>query len=89
MSLLGVILVSNADWETQQTLTGSQTSTHDGNGVIGVLLLIPGIPIGVTGLILGGIGGGKVTEYEKRLRRISFGIGIGHESTLLSLRYNF
>ena len=89
MTLLGVILVSNADWETQQTINGSRTSSQDGTGVIGVLLIIPGIPIGLTGLILSGIGGSKVTEYEKRLKRISFGIGISHESTLLSLRYSF
>ncbi len=65
-TVLGIVLVSSADWSTQSTPTGSQTTTSDPAGGFGLFGLILGIPGTIAGLILGGIGNSKENEYERR-----------------------
>lgn len=89
MLLLGIILVASADWETESTPTGVQKTTHDPGGIIGILLIAPGAPMSLIGLILGGIGSSKVTEYEGRLRNFSISVDFSMKTKGLRLSYDF
>lgn len=58
-------------------------------GVIGILLIAPGTPMSLTGLILGGIGSSKVMEYEGRLRNFSISFDFTMKKKGLRLSYDF
>lgn len=87
--LLGIILVSRADWETKSTSTGIQSNTKDPYGAFGISLIVPGASMSLVGLILGGIGTSKVTEYRKRLKDFSIGFDFSKGKKGLKLCYDF
>jgi hypothetical protein len=85
----GILLMSSAEWTTIQTETGIQKNTNDPQGAIGIVMLLPGIPLTLTGMILTGIGSSKVAEYQKRARRLSVGGCLGREYCSLFVRSAF
>lgn len=89
MTLGGIVLAANGEWETTETPTGSQANAKDGAAVGGILMLIPGIPLTITGFILGGIGSKKVREYQVRLNSLSLGIEYKNDRKGLRLAYTF
>jgi len=61
----GIVLVANSDLDTDP---------YDDQGNLGVLLITVAIPVFVTGIVLGIIGGNKTREYEEKLHRLSAGV---------------
>lgn len=83
----GIILAANGSWETQNTQTGTQANATDGAAVGGVILILAGAPMLVTGIILGAIGSKKVHQYQNMLNAVSLDLRPGH--TGLRLAYSF
>ncbi|MCU4157085.1 hypothetical protein J1N10_13940 [Carboxylicivirga sp. A043] len=74
LTVIGIALVASADWETETDSYGnSQTTTNDGSGVLGVLSLCAGIPMAVTGIVLGSVGSKKAAEYSRKLENVNVG----------------
>ena len=90
MTVGGIVLVANGEWETETDPTGrTQTNAKDGAAAGGLLLIIGGIPIGVAGFILGGIGSRKVGQYRRLLENMEMGMEIGPQRKGLRLSYSF
>jgi hypothetical protein len=70
--LVGLSMVATADWETNTTPTSSTANTNDSNGIVGVLLLAAGVPVFITGVVIGSVGSKRVKHYKKGLNDISF-----------------
>lgn len=86
----GILLASNADWETQETTTGgTQTTTQDPSGAFGLLFIGSGISLGITGAILGGIGSRKVKQYDALLQSSALNFELGEQRKALRLSYSF
>ena len=54
-TLFGILMVTSADWETSTTATSVNKSTQDPQGGLGILLLVPGIPLTISGLVVNSI----------------------------------
>ncbi len=89
LTLTGIILCATADWETRTTSAGTDKSTNDPGGVIGSLMLLPGIPIALTGFIQLGVGTAKVDEYSNLFNDTSVSMNIGKDRVGLTLTRNF
>jgi hypothetical protein len=85
----GIVLASNGEYETVETPNGTQSQAKDGSAAGGLLLIIAGVPLGVTGFILGGIGSKKVNQYERMLQNTSVGMELGENRKGLRLSYSF
>lgn len=90
LSIVGVGLVSSAEWETTTNSYGnSTTTTADAEGVAGVIMLAVGIPMMVTGIVLNRIGNRKVRSYQEKLDRISFNMDYTPNRKGFALVYKF
>lgn len=85
----GIVLAANGEWETVQTPSGTQSQAKDGSAGGGLALIIIGVPLGVGGFILGGIGSKKVNYYERLLQNTSVGMELGENRKGLRLSYSF
>jgi hypothetical protein len=88
-TMAGIIMMSNADWEKETTATGVNYNTNDASGGAGILLTGVGVPLVITGIILGAIGNKKEKEYKGKLDNLSFQIKSTPQVTGFSLVYNF
>lgn len=89
LTTTGIILCATADWEKETTPTGSGKSTNDPGGVIGTLMLLPGIPITITGLIQLGVGTSKIEEYSRLFETTAVSMNIGKDQVALTLTRQF
>lgn len=89
LTATGIILCATADWETKSTSSGSEKSTNDPAGAIGTLMLLPGIPIALTGFIQLGVGTAKIEEYSNLFKDTNISMNIGRERVGLTLTRNF
>jgi hypothetical protein len=69
LTTVGIVMLSNADWVEDPSATGTGTYTTDdtGSAAGGILCLFTGIPLLGTGAVLGGIGGYKMKQYQRKL----------------------
>ena len=85
----GFILLSQAEWETTNT-AGVNYNTNDMEGSLGILATGVGVPMLITGVILGAIGNKKEKEYKyKLLHNTSLNIKSTPQMIGLSLTYKF
>lgn len=90
LTIVGVGLVSSADWETATNSYGnSTTTTADAEGVAGVVMITIGIPLLVTGIVLNRVGNRKVKSYQEKLNRISFNMDYTPHKKGFALVYKF
>lgn len=89
LTTVGIILMSSADWETTSTSTSVQKSTHDPQGVVGMVMLFPGIPISILGLVQLGIGSTKANEYQNLFKDTQVNLTIQKESIGLAFNHRF
>ncbi len=88
-TIAGIIMMSNADWEKETTPTGVNYNTNDVSGAAGILFTGVGVPLVITGIILGAIGSKKEKEYKSKLDNLSLKIKSTPQMNGLSLVYNF
>jgi hypothetical protein len=90
LTVIGVYLVSNATWETHVDYYGNtQTTTSDPGAAMGIVSIAAGIPIAVTGIVLGSIGNKKVKYYRKKLDHISVDYKIRSNQQQFTIAYRF
>ena len=91
LSVTGIVMVSNADWETTPNSYGggSSKTTNDSEGVTGVLMLLVGVPLAATGIVLGSIGSSKVRKYREKLEDVSLNIDYSQQNKGFTLCYRF
>lgn len=90
LAVVGVGLISSAQWETTTNSNGySTTTTPDAEGVAGVVMLTIGIPMMVTGIVLNRVGNRKVKDYQERLSRVSFNMDYTPNKKGFVLVYKF
>jgi len=89
VTLAGVIMVSTVEWQTQSTSTGTNITTSDPEGVWGLLCIVVGVPVSVTGLVLGKIGYSNAIKYQKKLSGLSMGVNFSPQQKGISLVYRF
>ena len=88
MIILGSILVGTAEYETTTDYYGNeQRITNDPQWPIGFLTIVAGVPVGIAGIVLGGIGNHKVQQYEAILNSVS--IRIDPRGKKAELAYSF
>lgn len=88
--VIGVGLMSSAQWETGTNGYGYSTATTpDAEGVAGVVMLTVGIPMMVTGIVLNRVGNRKVKDYQERLNRLSFNMDYTPNKKGFILVYKF
>jgi hypothetical protein len=89
-TLLGTILLSTAEWETETSPTGqTSTSTSDGSGVFGAVLILVGVPSLITGTVLAIVGNSKTNEYKEKLDRIHVGLNYTPTNKGMKFTYRF
>lgn len=66
-TVLGIVFVSNAKWDSYSTETSAGVTTKDPKGGAGIICLAAGIPVSITGIILAALGKRKQSEYKYRL----------------------
>lgn len=88
-TILGIVMVSNAEWETQSSSYGSSTTSNDPNAIVGSLLIGAGVGLTVPGVILGVIGNNKSKEYNEKLQRLNVGINYKPNNKGLVFSYRF
>ncbi len=72
MFIGGIVMASNGEWETTTDNFGNQqTNAKDGLAAGGLVTLVVGLPLGVTGWILTGIGAKKEAQYKALLQDVS------------------
>jgi hypothetical protein len=80
MVVLGGFLVGTAKYENSTDYNGNpQRVTHDPQWPVGFLTIVAGVPIGIAGAVLGGIGSNKVTQYDRMLRDFTLGLELNPE----------
>lgn len=89
MTIAGAVLTSSADWETYNSYNGTAQTTTDSEGVAGVLLIVTGVPVTVTGVILGAIGARKSRYYQEKLQRLSLNLKYNQHQQRVVLTYRF
>lgn len=71
LTVASIILVASADWEETENYHGeTQYNTTDGSGVAGIVGLVIGVPMAVTGIILNSVGNRKMKYYQDKLSRV-------------------
>lgn len=88
-TIIGSVMVSNAEWESQSSSTGTSVTSNDPNAIVGSLLIGAGIGITVPGIILGTIGNNKSKEYNEKLQRLDVGINYKPNNKGLAISYRF
>lgn len=93
-TVVGFVMIDQAEWEEVPTYNtnGTQIGTAyvtDDSGLTGILLVTAGIPITITGIILGSIGKRKENQYRRKLGRVSFSYLNVPEGGGLHLVYKF
>lgn len=88
-TIAGILMMNQADWEKETTPTGVNYNTDDASGAAGILFTGVGVPLVITGIILGAIGNKKEKEYQSKLDNLSFNIKSTPQITGFSLVYNF
>ncbi len=89
LTVTGIILCASADWETESSGDNVGKTTNDPGGVVGTLMLFPGIPITLTGLIQLGISSTKIQEYSNLFDDTKVSMIIGKEKLGLTVSRNF
>lgn len=90
VTILGVILINSADWETTTNMYGqSQTTTDDPAGVLGIVGVTIGIPSAIAGVVIGIIGGSKQNEYMHKLERLDMSFQKQSDINMFRLAYRF
>lgn len=89
LTTTGIILCATADWETTSTSSGKEKSTNDPAGIMGTLMLLPGIPIALTGFIQLGVGTAKIDEYSNLFNDTNVSLNIWKDRVGLTLTRNF
>ncbi|MCF8374360.1 MAG: hypothetical protein K9H64_22245 [Bacteroidales bacterium] len=75
LTMLSIVAISNAEWEKTVDIYGNTNyNTTDGSGVLGIVGLVVGIPMGVTGIVLNTIGKKKVKYYSEKMKNIDVGM---------------
>ena len=90
VTTLGVIILDQSQ-ETRISETGETYTETSSSGIVGLgaLTTVAGIPLFITGVILGVIGNKKEKEYKGKLDNLSFQIKSTPQMTGFSLVYNF
>jgi len=71
LTIVSTILVASADWEETENYHGeTQYNTTDGSGVAGIVGLVIGVPMAVTGIILNSVGNRKLKYYQDKLDNV-------------------
>ncbi|MBI9063705.1 MAG: hypothetical protein JEZ14_17120 [Marinilabiliaceae bacterium] len=71
LTVVSTVLLASADWEKTETYTGeTQYNTTDGSGVLGIVGLVIGVPMAVTGIILNSVGNRKMKYYQDKLSNV-------------------
>ncbi len=71
VSVVSTILVASADWEETEDYNGqTQYNTTDGSGALGIVGLVIGVPMAVTGIILNSVGNRKLKYYQEKLDNV-------------------
>lgn len=88
--VLGSILVGTAEYETTTDFNGNeQRVTHDPQWPVGFLSIVGGVPLSITGIILGSIGSGKVSYYERRLQTSGLDFDLKPDRQAVALSWKF
>lgn len=88
-TMIGIALVSSAEWETTSTEYGTNTTSSDPAAFGGLLLIGGGVSVSIPGIILTSIGGKKSKEYQSKLERLDVGINYQPTNKGLILSYRF
>ena len=71
VSVVSTILVASADWEETEDYNGqTQYNTTDGSGALGIVGLVIGVPMAVTGIILNSVGNRKLKYYQEKMDNV-------------------
>ena len=95
LTVAGIVMVSQAKWTKQtddygyQNNNNSNYTTTDGSGVVGLFSIIVGVPMAVSGIVLGSIGSSKVNYYRQKLNGLSFKVNYTKDVKGLTLAYDF
>jgi len=90
MTVAGIVMINSAEWDTTTNSYGqTQTTTSDPEGIIGILGVSFGIPVGVAGVVLGIIGAKKQNQYMGKLERLDLGYQKYNDYNSLTLTYRF
>src|SRR5690606_38219715 len=57
LTIAGIVMISNAEWETTTYNGTTNTTTSDSDGIAGLVFVCAGVPLTITGTVLGIIGG--------------------------------
>ncbi len=89
-TVLGIILLNQAE-KTSTSETGEVYTSTNSSGIVGLgaLATVAGVPLFITGVILGVVGNKKEKIYKGKLDNLSFQIKSTHQMTGFSLVYNF
>ncbi len=88
LTVTGIVLVSGADWQKQSYGAANYTTT-DSKGVVGILSIVVGVPMAVTGTVLGSIGSRKMKQYQQKLDGLSFNLLYTPRQREVVLTYRF
>jgi hypothetical protein len=94
MALFGVVLVANTDWQVKEVDNGyggttTNINASDASGLVGVVLLVAGTAMGITGIVLGTSGARNAEKYERKLKTLSLNMISKPQNTGLLLTYRF
>ena len=93
LAVIGLFLVSNADWEqvdnNTSTSVGTSYNTTSASGMVGVLCIIGGVATSTVGIILGSRGSKYVKKYQEKLKHVSLNLIYNSERRGFALRYRF
>lgn len=94
LTVVGIVLVSNADWDQQTTSdeygnTNSNYNTTSGSGIAGVFCIVGGVSIGTVGIIIGTIGSKSVKKYQAKMKNVSFNFNCTPKQQGFVLSYRF
>lgn len=89
LTVAGALMISSADWETTTSNGSTNVTTDDSEGAAGLAMVIIGVPLSVTGTVLGLIGGAKANSYRRKLEGLSVNVNYGQNHRGLALVYRF
>ena len=87
LTVVGIVVAANANWETQTDNSGNQT-IH-GDAAAGILLAAVGVDALIGGIVLHVIGAKKVREYTQKLNGLSLKINYNSQQKGILLTYRF
>jgi len=89
LTMAGIVAVKNADWETETYDNETNVHTKDGSGILGVGAMVIGIPMTITGIVLGSVGSKKIKQYKGRLKDAALYIGPAQQNMGIQLTLKF